>query len=229
MPDDTSDQTDKPVLTIIQRLKDKTLNPEALTKTERQQCVEALLFEGYSPSQIAQLVDRNEKTIKRDLADIRQRNALTPSLDLARQLIGNFLIKVEAHQTRLMRLARGNDGSVGERAQAEYSAWRVLKESMELLQTLGFLPSKPQEITGDFTHHLNLENGEHSLEQISQTIREITSIGEETSSLTPEIVQRIQALQLRLERAKLSEDAQRLLDQQQQPNQDQEISHEQPQ
>ena len=114
MPDDTSDQTDKPVLTIIQRLKDKTLNPEALTKAERQQCVEALLLEGYSPSQIAQLVDRNEKTIKRDLADIRQRNALTPSLDLARQLIGNFLIKVEAHQTRLMRLARVSPGESGE-------------------------------------------------------------------------------------------------------------------
>ncbi len=216
MPNETPDQTDKPVLTIIQRLKDKSLSPEALTKTERQQCVEALLFEGYSSSQIAQLVDRNEKTIKRDLVYIRQRNALTPSPDLSRQLIGNFLIKVEAHQTRLMRLARGSDGSVGERAQAEYSAWRVLKESMELLQTLGYLPLKPQQVVGNVIHYLSSEAGESSLERTEETILEIETVAKDTGTLTPELTNHIQVLQRRLEQAKLNQEAQRLLEQQRQ-------------
>lgn len=228
MPNDAPDLSDKPVLTLIQRLQDGSLNPATLAKEERQQCVEALLFEGYSPVQISQLVSRSEKTIKRDLADIRLRNALIPSLELAKQLVGNFLIKVEAHQTRLMRLARGNDGSVSERTQAEYSAWRVLRESMELLQTLGYLPARPLQIAGDVMHHLSVEDGERSLEEIDQTIQEIETVGQEAGALTPEIARRVHELQLRLEKAKLGQDAQRLLEQQKQLTREKENADEKP-
>ena len=229
MPNEAPDLSDKPVLTIVQRLKDGSLSPAALTKDQRQQCVGVLLLEGYSPSQIAQLIDRSEKTVKRDIADIGQRNALNPSPDLARQLIGSFLMKVEAHQTRLMRLARGTDGSVGERAQAELSAWKVLKESTELLQSLGYLPLRPQQIVGDVVHHVSLEGGGQSLDEVSQTLQEITTVGQETNTLTPEIAQRIQALQSRLEQAKLSHEAKQLLDQQQLLIQKKEISNDEPQ
>lgn len=219
MSGDIHDSSDKPVLALIQRLKDGSVSPSTLTREQRQECILTLRLEGYTIAQVAQLVDRNERTIRRDLVEIYQRHALNPSPELAKQLIGNFLLKVEAHQTRLMRLARGNEGTVGERAQAEFVAWKVLKESMEVLQSLGYLPLRPQQVVGDVVHHVSVEEGDRSLEEISQTIQEITAVGQETNTLTPEIAQRIQDLQLRLEKARLSQDAQRLLEQQKQSDQ----------
>ena len=224
MSNDRSDQADKPTLTLIQRLKDGSLSPATLTKDQRQQCVEVLLVEGYSLSQIAQLIDRSEKTIKRDLIEIRQRNALAPSPELAKQLIGNFLIKVEAHQTRLMRLARGTDGSVAERAQAEYSAWRVLKESMEVLQTLGYLPLRPQQVIGDFVHRPEPDRDVASVETVEATIAEIRQIGEEAGGLLPEVAKELESLQQAVAEARLAEQAKHLLARQQQTTQPEEES-----
>jgi len=224
MSNDRSDQADKPILTLIQRLKDGSLSPATLTKDQRQQCVEVLLVEGYSLSQIAQLIDRSEKTIKRDLIEIRQRNALAPSPELAKQLIGNFLIKVEAHQTRLMRLARGTDGSVAERAQAEYSAWRVLKESIEVLQTLGYLPLRPQQVIGDFVHRLEPDRDVASVETVEATIAEIRQIGEEAGGLLPEVEKELESLQQAVAEARLAEQAKHLLARQQQITQPEEES-----
>jgi len=104
---------------------------------------------------------------------------------------------------------------VGEKAAAEFSAWRVLKESLELLQSLGFLPLRAQQIVGDVVHHLSARGSEPTLDDIDKTIKEVTAIGQSTQTLTPEIADRIASLQRRLESAKLSQEAQELLAQQQ--------------
>lgn len=145
----TSPTSDAPVVTLIQHLKDGSVHPSTLTKEQRLSCVEVMYVEGYSLSQIAQVVERSEKTIKRDLAEIHARNALNPSLELARQMIGKILLRSEAHQARLMRLARGSEGSVSERAQAEYMAWQVQKDTAVLTQSLGYLPQRPQQVIGE--------------------------------------------------------------------------------
>lgn len=206
---------DKPALNLIQGIRDGSIDPSCLTKEERQSCIETLFLEGYSPPQMSQLLECSEKTVRRDLTEIRTKNALNPSPELAKQIIGNFLMKSEAHQTRLMRLARSNEGPPGARVEAEVSAFHVLLKSMQLLQSLGFLPQRAQAITGEFVHHLNAEDSERSLDDIDKAIREVTAIGEETATLTPEIAEQIIKLQHRLENAKLSQDAQKLLEQQQ--------------
>ena len=160
-------------------------------------------------------MDRNEKTIKRDLTDIRARNALNPSPELAKQLIGDLFLRTEAHHARLVRLAGSAEGAPGEKAQATFMAFRVLKERTELLQSLGYLPQQPQRVQGEFIHHVD-EGQESSLESVEQTILEIESVAKETGTLTPELTAHVQALQRRLEQAKISQDAQRLLEQQRQ-------------
>ena len=206
--------TDKPVLTLIQQIKDGSVHSSTLTKEQRQQCVEVLLLEGYSVPQIAQILDRSEKTIKRDCADIRMRNALNPSPDLARQLIGHFFMKWEAHQVSLARLARSKEGSVAERAQAERHAWDVLKGGIELLQSLGYLPQRPQQIRGELMHHFGTEDEDHVLEVAEQTISEVLVIAQETGGLSPEVAKELPSLQRRLGEAKLKQEAQHLLNQQ---------------
>ena len=206
---------DSPVVTLIQRLKDGSIHPSTLTREQRLACVEIMYVEGYSFSQIAQLLERSEKTIKRDLADIYAKNALNPSAELARQMVGRIMLRSEAHKSRLMRLARGSEGSVGERVQAEYLAWQVEKDTTVLLQTLGYLPQRPQQVIGDFVHRLDADGGtEASLETTQKIIEEIETVGQETG-FTPPIVEQLKTLRQRLEYAKLQEQAQRLLTQQQ--------------
>ncbi len=206
---------DAPILTLIQGLKDGSVHASTLTKEQRLACVEVLYVEGYSVSQIAQVVVRNEKTIKRDLANIHARNAVTPSPDLARQMIGKLLTRSEAHQARLMRLARGSEGSVNERAQAEYLAWQVQKDTTTLMQSLGYLPQRPQQVIGDFIHRVDGEGGaELTLEGTEQILAEIETVGQETG-LDPQVTEQLKVLRKRLEQAKLQQEAQHLLTQQQ--------------
>ena len=136
---------EKSALTLIQQLKDGSIHPSTLTKEQRQQCVEVLMFEGYPVSQIAQVVGHCEKTIRRDLDDIRAKNALSPSSKFSKQFIGVMFIQMEAHHGRLMRTSRSSEVSGAEKIQAEFLAFRVLKEKTELLQSLGYLPRQPRQ------------------------------------------------------------------------------------
>jgi len=206
--------SDAPAVTLIQRLKDGSVHPSTLTKEQRLACVEIMYGEGYSFSQIAQLVERSEKTIKRDLADIAAKNALNPSAELARQIVGRIMLRSEAHKSRLMRLARGSEGSVGERVQAEYLAWQVEKDTTVLLQTLGYLPQRPQQVIGDVIHHVSGEEGELSFDQMAQRLQELESVTKAAGTFTPELAQQITALTLKLEHAKLAYATQQLMAQQ---------------
>lgn len=216
-PETNQDSSEKPVLTLIQQIKDGLIKPGTLTKDQRHGCVEVLMMEGCFVSQIAQIMDRSEKTIRRDLIEIRTRNALTPGPELAKQLIGHFFMKWEAQQSSLIRLARSKDGSVAERAQAERHAWDILKGGMELLQSLGYLPQQPKQIVGDVFHHLQDDAGS-SLEATRQTILEIETVAKDTGTLTPELTTQIKSLQQLLDQAQLHQDAQQLLEKQQAAN-----------
>jgi len=60
-------EEEQPVLSIIQRIKEGSLNPEMVDKKTRQGCVEVLEAEGYGISAMAQIFKKCNKTIKRDL------------------------------------------------------------------------------------------------------------------------------------------------------------------
>ena len=141
------------VYKILKQIKEGSFEAKALSKEIRQECVEVLTLEGQSVSSIASMLDRSEKTIKRDLEDIWKKNARKPTAEIALQLIAEMIGKSKSQQAHLMRLARSNEGEVQERAQAEYLAWKIQSETIERLQSLGYLPSAPQKMIGDIYHH----------------------------------------------------------------------------
>lgn len=215
-PESAVPLAEQPAIAIIQQLKDGLLSPKTLVKDQRQRCVEALILEGYTYSHMAQVFHCNEKTIQRDLAELRARNAAAlPSAELARQLIGDYLMKIHAHHAYLMRLARTKEASVAERAQAEALAAKVLTDCFDRLQSLGYLPQRPQQVIGDVIHHLDAMGGsEPGLDAIQKILEEIETVGQETG-LPPQMAEQLKTLRQRLAQAKLHEDAQRLLTQQQ--------------
>ena len=134
------EEDDKSTSDMVHRIKIGALDPRLLNKEQRQLCVEALYFDGISPTGIAQFLKVTDRTIRRDLAEIRTRNALTPDSDLARQIVGEFAHWVRTHRGNLMKLAHNTEASTGERAQAEYYAYMIGSDMITKLQSLGYLP-----------------------------------------------------------------------------------------
>ena len=197
--------TDQPAATIIQQLKAGLLAPSTLPKEQRQRCVEVLLLEGSTHSQIAQLLACSEKTIQRDVADIKVRNAASPpSVELARQFIGDYLLKMQAHHAYLMRLARIKEASVAERTQAEAAAAKLLNDFIDRLQSLGYLPQRPQQVIGDFVHRLDGASSEPTLEELEAQYQELWAIASQ-HALPTALDAQLQQLAQRLERARIAE------------------------
>ena len=206
MDDDKSshDQEEDPVLSLIQQIKDGTLNPRTFPKEKRQRCVEFLSSEGYTEARIGQILAKSEKTIYRDLIEIDARNSLTPSVDLAKEIIGNMFQKAMAHHKHLMRLARGSEATTAEKSHSEYLAWRVLREMVEKMQTLGYLPLKPQAIVSDIYHHS--EGGdEKTYLQLRQDLRDMERAAKEAGTFDAEMEAGIKLLQQRIEKAEIAE------------------------
>jgi hypothetical protein len=83
------------------------------------------------------------------------------------------------------------------------------------LQSIGYLPQRPQQVVGDFVHRLTEDSGsEPTLEATEQILQEIELVGQETG-FDPTMTEELKALRQRLEQARLQQDARRLLTQQQ--------------
>lgn len=210
MKNNTTNPEEISVHTILTDIKSGKLDPVTLAKPVRQQCVEALMLEGHQPSALAPILKVSDKTIKRDLNEIFERNAVNPSPELAKRLIGEFLQKMHTHHAYLMRLARSKEGSLREKGEVEYLAWRTQKEAIELLQSLGYLPSRPTQIVGDIFHHA--DRAEPAIVDIKKQIAEIELIAEETKVLTPEVLAKLGDLKLRTEKAEIQEEVQKVSD-----------------
>jgi len=204
--------TEKPLLTLIQEIKDGRVSADTIDKELRQQCVEICIAEGYSIASIAQIFNKCEKTIKRDVESIRDRNALTPDIELAKRLIGEMVNYARIHRDHLMRLARYKDTSVSEKAQAEYYAHRVEMEMVDKLQTLGYLPLKPKTIVGDFTH--TLISDDKALVELRLQLSEVEKLAVEEGSVNPEIDNEIRRIKARIEQAEIEKDILKVQDQQ---------------
>ena len=200
----TKCEEEKPIISIIDGIKEGTIAPKTIPKGSRQGCVEVLMGEGCTVAAIAKILSRSEKTITRDLQEIRQKNALVPSMNLAKEVIGEMFKHAHTHHSYLMRLARIKGASVMEKTQAEFGAWKVIKEFIERMQSLGYLPSRPQEILGKVFHHYDLEE-ERSCEEIKSQIIEVESIANESGGVSPETREEIKGLKLLVDKAEVVE------------------------
>jgi len=194
---------EQPILALIQKIKDGIVAPEALMKDLRQSCVEVMLGEGYTVAAMAHVFKRSDKTIKRDLEDIRERNAITPDINLAKKIIGEMLMYGRIHRDHLMKLARIKEASVSEKAQSEYLAFKVFTELITKLQSLGYLPNKPQAIVGDIFHHVETSNQDMSFSELNEMIVDIVNTARETNTLTPELEQEAESLKSKIEKTKV--------------------------
>ncbi|MFA5411286.1 MAG: hypothetical protein WC321_05445 [Candidatus Omnitrophota bacterium] len=194
---------DQPIFALLQQIKDGTADASTFTKELRQGCVEVLLGEGSSVTLMAQVLKRSEKTIKRDIEDIRERNAIAPDINLAKKIVGELLMYARINRDHLMKLARSKEVSVAEKAQSEYCAFKVFSELVTKLQSLGYLPLKPQAIVGDIFHHVDGEIPD--FDELTRQIIEIEEITDGDGKIADDIKEDISKMKAVVEKIKPSD------------------------
>lgn len=210
---------EQPILQLIQEIKDGRRDPKTLSKEERVECTEVLFLEGMTDAQVSQFLGKSLKSIKRYREELRQKNALVPSVDLAKKLIGDLLMKASMHHAQLMRLSRKSDGSISEKTQAEYYAWLVIKDSTQLLQSLGYLPLAPQKVVGDIFHHADTDE---NLSDLKNDISSFEAVALECGGLDPASQSKLDDLKKKITQIEVKSDLEKL--QKQNPGQSDAVS-----
>ncbi len=164
------------VLSFIQQIREGTVSPKSISKDMRHEIVELLFVQGQDVPTIAQFLKVCDKTVRRDLSEIREKNALSPDPKFVKSTIGELFVLSQQHISHLMRLSRLKEGSVGEKAQAEYLAHRVNMERIQRLQSLGYLPTQPQAIIGSFYHNLSGDELTKKFQEISGEVVEVDQV-----------------------------------------------------
>jgi hypothetical protein len=101
--------------------------------------VEFLLLEGLPQGAIAQFLKKSDRTIRRDVEDVRKSYKITKNVIMTSNILADFIFNAKVHQAHFMRLARSNGASASEKTKAEAEAWKVGKEVLQELSYIGLL------------------------------------------------------------------------------------------
>lgn len=180
-----------PILILMQRIKDGTIDPKVLPKSMRQECVETLLYEGFGVLQIAQLLSRDEKTIRRDIKELYEQNAPTADYEFTKSLIGEYIMRVRSSCAYLMRLARSKDGSICEKAQAELYSIRTFDLLINRLQSIGYLPQQPQVIENFILGQFGEAGADKFKEKLNNDLIDVENASKDMGIISEETIKTI--------------------------------------
>lgn len=172
-----AESTSKPVsergvLDVLRELRAGTLPPDQLSIETRRACVSYLHREGGTAEEIAPLVGVSERSVYRDLDNIRKENALVVDEGFAAQVAGELVREARASIRRIRRVAGAKQTSASVQIEGEKSCFDVLDRMVARLQSLGYLPSATQRVQAELTHHLaatpNLDDLEAEVRRLSE-------------------------------------------------------------
>ena len=202
---------ERTVISIIQDIKNG-IDPRMLPRDSRQGCVELLHFgEGQSISQVAELLQCSEKTIQRDIKEIRDKNVLTIDAEFGRQIASDLYHRTINHVNYLMRLARSKDATIAEKISAELGACKAYAEMIERFQSFGVLPERAQRISGEVHHYFTAAESDKSIEELKEMVGKIELRAKEAGTFDAQTEKRVKELKDNIARIEINGDANKLL------------------
>ncbi len=124
---------------VLLKIRNNELDPKVLDRETRLACVEALIIEGQQPAAIAHFFKKTDRTIRRDLEEIRKGYRVKRDNGISNDIVSDFMFNSKVNIAHLMRLARSNEGSVADKVRAEAMAFRIHKEVLQELYYVGLL------------------------------------------------------------------------------------------
>ena len=145
---------DRSVLSVIGDIQRGAIDAKSLGIEDRRRCVVHLTSEGYSAAETAQILKVTERTIARDRAVIRRANAIERDPKMIGEMVGQLVTQADTCLQRIRRVTRERDTPSNVRVEGEKACWIIARDLVKCLQTLGYLPTAPQEIRGELTHQI---------------------------------------------------------------------------
>jgi hypothetical protein len=125
---------------MLEAIYNGTLDPTILPKEVRQALVQILILRGLEQIQIAKLLKVSDRTIRRDVEDIWEQNALCHDYEFTRKFAGEVRLRAMSLIEILTRIANSSNNKMNDRINAVSQTWQSIKGLFETLQSLGFLP-----------------------------------------------------------------------------------------
>lgn len=145
---------DRSVLSVIGDIQRGAIDAKSLGIEDRRRCVVHLTSEGYSAAETAQILKVTERTIARDRAVIRRANSIERDPKMIGEMVGQLVTQADTCLQRIRRVTRERDTPSNVRVEGEKACWIIARDLLKCLQSLGYLPTAPQEIRGELTHQI---------------------------------------------------------------------------
>jgi hypothetical protein len=159
-------------LALLQKIKDGRFEANSIKKAERKLLVRFLMAEGKSTAEIAHLLKVSDRTIERDKKVLREEIAITKNPNLVEQMAGTLMYETDLSIQRLRKIQQDKEASPAEKIEAERAGNQIRYQFFKMMQSLGYLPTAPQKIEADMTHHaassLTLEEIQHEAKRLKQ-------------------------------------------------------------
>ncbi len=164
------------ILELAKQLENKTINPTGQRKGDLKKCADLFKSRGYSNTDIAEILDVDEKTVQRYIKDQREENALAISSNFQKQIVGEIVRDWHKQYYRLLRLSYSEGMTANEVMKAIYLAHQVEKDGIELLERLGYLSKSVgmDDIKGALAREEKEEQVRKELEPLNQALEKIT-------------------------------------------------------
>ena len=160
---------------VVQSSNDAYLTKKILSPEDRRDVVDSMRLTGHSIAEIADRMGVSIKTIKRDIEEIKEKNALKLKPSLAGEMVGELIRKAGQHWQSLKSVARDPSVKTNERLLAEKLAWDVELNLCRELREMGYLPSAPKTVMGQISHQVNV-SADNTWEDIHQQYQQLKEL-----------------------------------------------------
>lgn len=195
---------DRSVLSVIRDIHQGAIEAKSLAAEDRRRCVEHLTGDGYSIAETAEIFKVDERTIARDRAAIRQANSIESDPQMTGQMVGQLMNQADTCLQRIRRVTRERDTPPNVRIDGEKTCWMIFDNLIQRLQSLGYLPTAPQQLQAELRHQIESLPGFGELTDEVARLELIVSAHEVSEEKQP-LLQELTDLKDKVARGSLSE------------------------
>jgi len=143
-----------PSLELLAKVRSGAHAGPMLAPGDRQALVSLLASDGLSKPKIAQILHVADRTIERECRAIRTALSVPKDLNLVEQMVGRLMAEAELTVQRIRRTAREREVDSAVKIDAEHRCFQIVRDLVQSLQKLGYLPTATQMVEADLTHHV---------------------------------------------------------------------------
>ncbi len=139
---------------LLRQIQSGAIDAKSVSVEQRRHLVSALVCDGYSTSEMAEILVVADRTIERYRRALRETNLLSCDPEFPRRMAGQLLTEAELTMQRIRKAARDRSVPAAVKIDGEHRCFLVMSELVRSLQRLGFLPTAANKLEADLTHHV---------------------------------------------------------------------------